>query len=501
MRKIRLLLPLLAVLLAGTADASTPVPLERSDYDAAREALIDLDRSRRRSAELELNEAERAADRVLQRMKAEWLSLPTWQYPPAHRFHEVREAYDASPLLNVMELLPKGAMLHVHPSATGSFDLLLEATYDPHVYIYQGPDSLWLPNGSLRWTDTSPGPQWARAVDLRAAAEDVDAFDRSVLESITLGLEDYDNGDIWDHFENNFSRMWNLASEPTIWRRHMMNTCRELAEQHVQLVEFHTYIGAARNADGSTRTPQGVIEFWMEVRDSIRVDHPNFDIKLVGAITRWNDEDTVRDYLHTVVDLKQQYPDLIVGYDLVSEEDKAATNYDFIEPILAAHRYADSLGVELRPCIHSGESNRLDNANLYDAILLHAKRIGHGYGMWRHPELMDRALRQDIAIEICPISNQALGYVVDLRNHPAVEYLARGIPIVLSPDDPGMMRYRWVYDWVAATSAWDLSLADIKQMILDSYEYSGYNEQDRAAAVDAWELDWYRWVSWLAGQE
>ena len=32
-------------------------------------------------------------------------------------------------------------------------------------------------------------------------------------------------------------------------------------------------------------------------------------------------------------------------------------------------------------------------------------------------------------------SNQMLGYVPDLRNHPAVHYINAGIPIVLSPDD------------------------------------------------------------------
>jgi adenosine deaminase CECR1 len=489
----------LLLILVGSV-YSSDIPLEREPYLDERATLIDQDRSYRRSASLELSAQERAADHVLQRLKAPWDSLATWQYPPASRFHHVRAAYDASPLLAVMDRLPKGALLHAHPSATGSFGLLLDATYDEHVYIYQGPDSLWQPTGSLRWADEAPGPLWDRAIVLRAHAKDADAFDRELLESITLGLEDYDNGDIWDHFENNFSRMWNLAAEPRLWKQHMLNTCRELAEQNVQLVEFHTYIGPNRRADGSLGTASENIETWLAIRDSIRIDYPNFDLKLVGAITRWNSEERVRGYLRTVVEMKQAYPDVVVGYDLVSEEDKASTNLHFLGPLLEAHRYADSLDVELRPCIHSGESNRLDNENLFDAVLLHAKRIGHGYGLWRHPELMNRALEQDIAIEICPISNQALGFIVDLRNHPAVEYLARGIPVVLSPDDPGMMSYRWAYDWVAVTSAWDLGIADIKQMILDSYEYSGYNEATRRIAIDNWEKDWQEWVSWLSEQ-
>lgn len=501
MHKAAVLPLLFAVVLPVTLFAGE-VPLEKEAYLSQRAEMIERDRSMRRSAGLVLDDNEQAAEVVLERLKQEWDTLATWQYPPASRFHEVRAAYDASPLLPIMDALPKGGMLHAHPSATGSFDMLLEATYDPHVYIYQGPDTLWLPHGALRWADTVPGPKWTKVMYERGLAMDKPKFDRELMQSITLGLEDYDNGDIWDHFEGNFSRMWGLESNPALWRDYMLNTCRELAEQNVQYVEFHTYIGGGgENPDGSPRTAEKVVQDWLGIRDEIRKTHPAFDLKLVGSISRWSSEENVRRYLRTVVDLKQTFPDVIVGYDLVSEEDKAATNLDMIDALLAGHRYADSLGVELRPCIHSGESNRLDNENLFDAFLLDAKRIGHGYALWTHPTLVERAIEKDVAIEICPISNQALGYVVDLRNHPAVEYLARGVPIVLSPDDPGMMRYRWAYDWVAVTSAWDLSIADLKQMILDSFIYSGMDEKERSAAIASWEKEWDTWIGMLASKQ
>lgn len=497
MRPIALLLALSVV--PVTALASEP-SLDRADYLSARDSLIALDRSLRRSATLELDSLERAADRVLARLKAPWDTLATWQYPPARRFHEVRAAYDTSGLLPVMDRLPKGAMLHAHPSATGSFGVLLDATFDPRAWIYTGPDTTtWLKHGTLGFGDEAPGEGWERIVELRAVAEDTAEFNRSLRESITLGLEDYGRGDIWDHFEGNFSRMWRLSSHPAIWHDHMLHGCLELAAQGVQHVEYHTYLGPQQRHDGSMGTAAETVEAWLAIRDEVRdAGYPDFSLKLIGAISRWGSVERVEAYLRTVADLRAAYPDVIVGYDLVSEEDRTGTNLHFLDALLSAHHHADSLGVTLRPCIHSGESNRLDNENLFDAVLLHAKRIGHGYGLWRHPVLLDTVLARDIAIEICPISNQALGYVVDLRNHPAVEYLARGVPIVLSPDDPGMMRYRWAYDWVAVTSAWDLGIADLKRMILDSFLYSGMNDAERAAALAVWEEDWRTWIAELA---
>ena len=44
--------------------------------------------------------------------------------------------------------------------------------------------------------------------------------------------------------------------------------------------------------------------------------------------------------------------------------------------------------------------------NIIDAILLGAKRIGHGYAIVKHPEAKKLARHKNIPLEICPISNQ-----------------------------------------------------------------------------------------------
>lgn len=44
--------------------------------------------------------------------------------------------------------------------------------------------------------------------------------------------------------------------------------------------------------------------------------------------------------------------------------------------------------------------------NLIDAVLLNTTRIGHGYALYSHPYLYEKAKEQQIAVEVCPISNQ-----------------------------------------------------------------------------------------------
>jgi len=147
--------------------------------------------------------------------------------------------------------------------------------------------------------------------------------------------------------------------------------------------------------------------------------------------------------------------------------------------------------------LHSGESNWAENENLYDAVLLGASRIGHGIALIKHPLLMEIVKARGVAIEVCPISNQILGFVPDLRNHPAVSYINAGMPVVLSPDDPGIMRHSLSHDFYTAFMAWGLDLRSLKQLAMNSLVYSTMNPDEKGQALAAWNTRWTAFITWL----
>ena len=57
------------------------------------------------------------------------------------------------------------------------------------------------------------------------------------------------------------------------------------------------------------------------------------------------------------------------------------------------------------PYFTDWEGTRVDD-NVLDAVLLNTTRIGHGYALLKHPEVMRLIKERYIGIEVNPISNQ-----------------------------------------------------------------------------------------------
>ena len=192
--------------------------------------------------------------------------------------------------------------------------------------------------------------------------------------------------------------------------------------------------------------------------------HPEFTLKIIYSKARVGTREKMEGHLRVAMELRKNHPDLVAGFDIVAEEDGNNTLSYFVEQLLNSRQRASQLGTDLPFFFHAGESKWNSNHNILDSILLGTRRIGHGFALNKHPRLMELVKQRGIALEICPISNQTLGYVADLRNHPAAEYASRNLPMVLASDDPGMMRYVFTADFYVACVAWDLDLKALKRL-------------------------------------
>jgi adenosine deaminase CECR1 len=92
--------------------------------------------------------------------------------------------------------------------------------------------------------------------------------------------------------------------------------------------------------------------------------------------------------------------------------------------------------------LDTGGSSDSMNSNLYDAVALGAKRIGHGFALSKHPYLIEKFKKTKdspgICVELCPISNEILHLCRNIKEHRFPELLAAGIPCTLNTDNASL---------------------------------------------------------------
>src|SRR3546814_12197805 len=103
---------------------------------------------------------------------------------------------------------------------------------------------------------------------------------------------------------------------------------------------------------------------------------------------------------------------------------------------------------------------------------LHAGRLGHGVRVVEDPALLDRVVESGVALEVCPVSNVALGVYSDLTSVPLTQLLDAAATVALGADDPLLFGSRLEGQYATLRAADDLrddTLADLARMSFLAY--------------------------------
>ncbi|HKO29575.1 MAG TPA: hypothetical protein VJU54_00425 [Nitrospiraceae bacterium] len=233
-----------------------------------------------------------------------------------------------------------------------------------------------------------------------------------------------------------------------------------LAQNNVRFVELRSsvlYLAALQNC-----SPTQALERLLE---SSRAASNRFGMRL-GLILTVTRGDYSSVGLSTLL---QAYQDLgepgdVVGLDLAGDEEIA---YPAELPSLF-RKAKDRFGLGIT--IHAGETGRVDNVRAA-VELFGADRIGHGTAASKDPHLLDLLARQDICIEVCPISNRLTGAVPVDEAHPLLEFRRHQVPFVICSDNPAIHQ-RGLADDHATAMTEGLSASDIYEQFDVAKRYS-----------------------------
>jgi adenosine deaminase len=172
----------------------------------------------------------------------------------------------------------------------------------------------------------------------------------------------------------------------------------------------------------------------------------------------------------------------VVGFGL-SNDERVGTPESFTK----AFRIARDGGLFAMP--HAGEL--LGAASVERTVrALGPARLGHGVRAVEEPRVLALLAERDIACEVCPASNLALGVVSDNADLPIRWLEEAGIPVVLAADDPLLFGASLVDQYAVVRDALGYSRADLARLAKASVRYSTMPETLATkvlADIDTWE--------------
>lgn len=468
-----------------------------STYFKDRERLIDSELEHAVGGRILLSPGEVTANEYLMRYKRSELEAgfkSPHKFKLSHSYLHYRKSVEESEVYRIIRKMPKGAMLHVHSSLMMDADYILNLTYEDYLYVcFEDEDDF-----KMLFSDKVPKEpcrnQWKLLNDVRSAHTNVEQFDKDLKKHFALRYdEEEDINSIWEKFNKVYMNLRPLLKYRPVRERYWYDSLKRLYDDNILYVEIRTGLHQLHELDGTKHDYMYLARLMHRITKEFTDEYPDF----IGAKLILTDNRQVANLTTTLEKafaIKEEMPEFFAGIDLVGQEDLGRPLVDFL-PTLAKEKH------RLTYFFHGGETNWYGTStdeNLVDAILLGTKRIGHGYALLKHPVLLEEVRERDIAIEVNVISNEVLGLVHDVRNHPLSLYLALDLPVVLSSDDPGVWGAKPLTDdfYVAfmGVASRKADLRTLKQLALNSIKYS---EMDNKMRTRATRLFFRKWKAFI----
>ncbi|EKM82473.1 hypothetical protein AGABI1DRAFT_124938 [Agaricus bisporus var. burnettii JB137-S8] len=514
------------------------IPGSKNEYFEERDKLIGMDRALRRDISYIQSRSvlEKEGDEILRRIRAEeaesiWkedhLDVP---HPfPGMEFLTGKKVIEKTRIFKIISQMPKGALLHVHmPAVVEPRTLLGLALKERSMYVCV-PTRLTPTNLSSTLPIFLPLPVDSRPsigtsisssdyisntwVHIAKARETFDralggpkGFDDWVVGALTINArEAYKTHNtvtkIWKKFKSTFSVAVGLSSASSVLHEYFRAFFVASINDGISYVELRidpVFAKGILGEDGKRYLTQREVVFMFgesirEVKQELKKE--GCEDKFLGARLIYCSVKKVapKDLYVAVEDSILTWP--IPGYDLVGQEDALRPIIDYLEPLLYFRKRQAEEQVEIPFLFHAGETLGDGTAvedNIYDAILLGTKRIGHGFSLVKHPKLLQICRERKILLEVCPISNEVLRLTSSMPMHPLPCILNNGVPVALSCDDPSVFgNFGVTYDFYQVLVASEINgLTTLGTLARDSIEFSMMPLEEKTEALRIWEVKW-----------
>ena len=261
-----------------------------------------------------------------------------------------------------------------------------------------------------------------------------------------------------------FDFFYPVLKDPEVLERISYELCEDASKENIRYMEVRfAPILQAREDFPMEEVVKSVLK-------GLRRGQEDFKIKTLLLLCCYRSEPPATSVETVYLALKYR-EDGVAGIDLAGDEAHFPVG-ERREAFLFAKKN------NLPATVHAGEAGGAKNIR-FALEVLGAKRIGHGVRLKEDPDLLERVKRNKVPLEMCLTSNVQTQVVKEYDLHPFREYYDLGIPVTINTDDRGVSNVTLTSEIIKAIEYYQLSLEDIKRIILNGIEYAFTTEKEK----------------------
>ncbi|KAL8318570.1 hypothetical protein RB597_005722 [Gaeumannomyces tritici] len=456
---------------------------------------------------------------------------PHKRHPSDHHLSNV-DLVEESSIFHVARKMPKGAHLHIHFNSCLEAKFLLNLAKDQEKMDI-GSNRALTNTGDLKECEIQFTIRGELGSQAETPREEIykDFRDEFSHKFPGKDLDDWLEGKLvynaeeahgvhqtaegaWAKFNGRTRMMKGLFNYETAYRKYTQRCLQDFVDDNIQYAEIRPnfmHTNQVWSTDGKQlynnykimEIITGECNRFLEDRRG-RSDAPFFQgIKVIYCTPRSFPDHLIKDSLDECLELKRsaEIGHMIAGFDLVGQENAGRPLRDHVENLLQFQADCKMKGVEIPFLFHCGETLEMGtdtDGNVVDALLLGSKRIGHGFSLSRHPYIMERMKKQNICLEVCPISNEILGLTPRIGGHAMYNLLANNVHCTVNSDNRTLFRSSLSHDFYQVfVGRDDFTLHGWRQLIEWSLEHACLDKKEYNKVYDEWEKLWDEFLDWI----
>ena len=471
---------------------------------------------------------------------------------PGMKFSLAKERIESGKLWKIVRKMPKGALLHCHMAALGDLDHIFRIALDTEDFCISADVPLttseaiakaairfrYVPETRHRnitiWMESYEPHHWLPLEKVADTYPDGgrEGFIKSMISRVTITQEDslkqhLGVSDVWRKFTTCFRIVDSLLRYEPVWRRYIYHVLTQLNEDGVRWVDLRCDFVAPFYSIGFAVPDEdfsGMLNAFNQEVERFKISEEGkgfWGARIIWTGLRMLGTREIAEDMKRCIQMKQKFPTLIAGYDLVGQEELGRPLADMVPELFWFKKQCREAYVDIPFYFHAGETlgtgDEVDE-NLFDAVILGTRRIGHGFSLYKHPLLIDMVKDKKVLVESCPISNEALRLTASILSHPLPALLARGVACALSNDDPSLLGHGnsgMSHDFWQALQGWEnLGLEGLASMAENSVRWATFDDCDtrqwaqeikdgaygtgvRAQRMKDWAMEFERFCQWI----